>query len=196
MPDTHSVSRRLRLYIAAKSLSARRFEALCGLANGYTRTAKSVGTDKLQAIKRACPDININWLVLGVGPMLEPFAGAATAQGAAAMLSDAAAGALADPCHAATGAEHTGDTVGGAAVGAASADARTVSGFAGCTVPGTHGDIAGALLSDTLQALTSQLAVKDLQINSLQSQLDRLLSLLELSQTHRAGTIEPTEPTE
>lgn len=173
MPDTHSVSGRLRLYIAAKSLSARRFEALCGLANGYTRTAKSVGTDKLQAIKRACPDININWLVLGVGPMLEPFAGAATIQGAAALLSDAAAGALADPCHAATGADHTGDTVGGAAV-----------------------DAAGALISDTLQALTSQLAAKDLQISSLQSQLDKVLSLLELSQPHRSGTIEPTEPTE
>ncbi len=63
---------RLMEYIGSLDLSVRRFEESCGLANGQINSSKVKGPslDVLSKILCAHPDLNLNWLVGGHGPML------------------------------------------------------------------------------------------------------------------------------
>lgn len=53
-------------------LSVRKFEDLCGLSNGVLAASKAKGptAEVLSKILYAYPELNINWLVTGKGPML------------------------------------------------------------------------------------------------------------------------------
>ena len=53
-------------------MSQREFERMCDLAQGTISSIKNQGptTETLWKIANKCPELNLNWLVLGVGNML------------------------------------------------------------------------------------------------------------------------------
>ncbi len=66
---------RIYQYIEFKGINNSKFEKICGISNGYigkmyTRNADIGETIMLQVLEN-CPDINIEWLILGNGPMLK-----------------------------------------------------------------------------------------------------------------------------
>lgn len=58
------------------SLNAYRFEQLCGLANGYFKSHASynnergISSESIAKVKRAFPQLNVEWVLLGTGNML------------------------------------------------------------------------------------------------------------------------------
>jgi phage repressor protein C with HTH and peptisase S24 domain len=67
-----TVKQRLKDYIQFKELSQKRFETAAKLSNGYINNVKtSIGTDVLQKIICTFPDLNISWLLTGVGEMIQ-----------------------------------------------------------------------------------------------------------------------------
>ena len=72
----NEVKQRLIDFLRYKNLSQCKFERACGLSNGYINNLKkSIGTEKLQNIIGAFPDLNIEWLLYGEGEMIktQPF---------------------------------------------------------------------------------------------------------------------------
>lgn len=68
----NEVKQRLIDFLRYKKLSQCKFERACGLSNGYINNLKkSIGTEKLQNIIGAFPDLNIEWLLYGEGEMLK-----------------------------------------------------------------------------------------------------------------------------
>ena len=66
-----SVKERLKEYLAYKGVSARKFTLSIGVSEAYVQTiGKSIPPDKLERISKAYPDLNLLWLVLGIGEML------------------------------------------------------------------------------------------------------------------------------
>lgn len=66
-----SVKERLILFIKSQNLSQGKFEKLLGFSNGYVNNiSKGIGGDKLQRIIGAFPDLNTEWLLTGVGDMI------------------------------------------------------------------------------------------------------------------------------
>lgn len=62
-------------FIAAKGLSIKKFEEMCGLSNGYVNSMKSgYGNNKLAQVLSAFPELNRDWLVYGEGEMLRSIA--------------------------------------------------------------------------------------------------------------------------
>lgn len=65
------VKQRLEEFIEYKNLSCCYFEKLCHLGNGYVKKIRdSITIDKLIAIVTTFPELNANWLIAGIGPML------------------------------------------------------------------------------------------------------------------------------
>lgn len=65
------VRERILRFVDHKGLSKARFERECGLSNGYLKNIrKSISVDKLELILRAYPELNRDWLLAGVGEML------------------------------------------------------------------------------------------------------------------------------
>jgi hypothetical protein len=66
---------RLMQFIKHVGLSARQFDISIGAANGYTlRMSKnnaSVGSDVIENILQAYPNLNVEWLITGEGEMLK-----------------------------------------------------------------------------------------------------------------------------
>lgn len=68
---------RISEFIQYKNITIAEFERNVSLANGYIKKFKgSIGSDKLSNIISYYPDININWLITGEGPMLKSEASA------------------------------------------------------------------------------------------------------------------------
>lgn len=66
-----NVKERLKKFIESKNITVSAFEGAIGASNGYVNSIyKSVGLDKLLAIVEKFPDLNLNWLISGEGPML------------------------------------------------------------------------------------------------------------------------------
>ena len=66
-----SVKQRLVLFINQKGLSVNKFEALCGLSNGYmSKLRHQPSPDKLSNILSAFPELSRTWLLTGEGEML------------------------------------------------------------------------------------------------------------------------------
>ena len=67
---------RLKNYIDYKGISVFAFEKSIGMANSSFRkclkNGGAIGTDKLENILRIYTDINIVWLITGVGEMIAP----------------------------------------------------------------------------------------------------------------------------
>lgn len=62
---------RVRLYCERKNMAITKFEREAKLSNGYFKESTSrIGDDKIERIRRAFPDLNIDWLLTGNGEML------------------------------------------------------------------------------------------------------------------------------
>lgn len=67
-----SVKERLIQFVKSQGLTIQKFEARCGLSNGYVSSMrKGVGTQKLDIILSEFPDLNREWLLYGEGEMLK-----------------------------------------------------------------------------------------------------------------------------
>lgn len=65
-----TVKQRIVAFIKHEGLSQGKFESLCGISNGYINNLKSSPTvPVLQKIVCAFPDVNLEWLVSGIGEM-------------------------------------------------------------------------------------------------------------------------------
>ena len=66
-----SMKQRLMRFIKSQNLSQGKFERMCGMSNGYLCNIKqSIGSSKIQSIAMAFPQLNTEWLLTGVGDML------------------------------------------------------------------------------------------------------------------------------
>ena len=73
MTENQTIKDRLILFIKHLGIGQTKFEARCGLANGYVNNIrKSISPDKLQIIAQAHPELNSGWLMTGEGEMLRP----------------------------------------------------------------------------------------------------------------------------
>ena len=70
--EQNSVKNRLLQFLEYKNLSQKRFEEICGLSNGYVNNIrKSIKLDTFNGkIEPNFPELNRNWVLLGVGEML------------------------------------------------------------------------------------------------------------------------------
>ncbi len=66
---------RLMKFIKYAGLSARQFDLSIGASNGYTLRMKknnaSIGSDVIENILKAYPQLNVVWLITGEGEMLK-----------------------------------------------------------------------------------------------------------------------------
>lgn len=68
----YGVSERLKEFCKMLNISVIEFEKSLNFANGYVNNiSRSVGLDKLEAIAKAYPKLNIEWLLLGIGSPLK-----------------------------------------------------------------------------------------------------------------------------
>ena len=66
-----SVKQRLTNFIKSKGISTREFERSIDVSNGYvSKITGTIGADKLHRISVEYPDLNVEWLMVGVGEML------------------------------------------------------------------------------------------------------------------------------
>lgn len=56
-------------FIEKKGISKTKFYKDTGLSNGYLDKVKELGADKIESIISAYEEINLTWLITGVGPM-------------------------------------------------------------------------------------------------------------------------------
>lgn len=65
---------RIQGYITLKGITAYAFEKACDLSNGYLNSRKGgtrgIGSEILEKIYRAYPDLNLVWLITGDGEMI------------------------------------------------------------------------------------------------------------------------------
>lgn len=67
-----SVKERLVRFIKQKGLTVREFERSIGVSNGYvSKITGTIGADKLHRMGVEYPELNVDWLMLGVGDMLK-----------------------------------------------------------------------------------------------------------------------------
>ena len=66
---------RLMQFITYAGLSARKFDLSIGASNGYTlrmqKNNASIGSDVIENILKAYPQLNVVWLITGEGEMLK-----------------------------------------------------------------------------------------------------------------------------
>ena len=71
-----TIVRRIKEYIDHKRITIAAFERSVGMANAtFGKSLKSggnLGSDKIEKILYTYPDLNIEWLMTGKGPMLNP----------------------------------------------------------------------------------------------------------------------------
>ncbi len=66
-----TVKQRLIKYLAEKHISKTEFGRTIGVSNAYVSSIReSISPDKIQSIALNYPDLNIEWLLTGEGPML------------------------------------------------------------------------------------------------------------------------------
>lgn len=66
-----TVQDRLISFIKYKGLTKNRFETMCGLGKRYvSNISKSISPDVAQRISLTFPDLNMGWVMAGVGEML------------------------------------------------------------------------------------------------------------------------------
>ncbi|WP_353122650.1 hypothetical protein [Dysgonomonas capnocytophagoides] len=69
--ENNSIKDRLSVFIRYKNLSKYAFEKSIGVSNGFFNSInKSIGSDKLGYISKTYPDLNISWLITGIGAMI------------------------------------------------------------------------------------------------------------------------------
>lgn len=68
----NSIKERTIEFVKFKGITMKSFETKCGLSSGYvTSMRKGFGSDKLNNILTAFPELNRDWLLYGEGDMLK-----------------------------------------------------------------------------------------------------------------------------
>lgn len=65
-----NIRARILEYLEYKDISKYKFYKSIGVSNGFLDKEGSIGSDKCEKIYYQYPDINLNWLLLGVGSMI------------------------------------------------------------------------------------------------------------------------------
>ena len=65
-----SINNRVREFIKKKNISFREFADKTGMSESNVRLSKNYGSDKLERIIKAFPELNIIWLITGEGEMI------------------------------------------------------------------------------------------------------------------------------
>lgn len=69
-----SIVERIRALASIKGITIAEFERKANLANGYIGKVKgSIGSEKIEDILSAFPDLSVEWLMRGEGAMLRPI---------------------------------------------------------------------------------------------------------------------------
>ena len=70
--NEETILRRVKEFCLFMDMPVSEFERRCGLSNGYFQklTTEAIGGRKLADIADAFPDLSINWLLRGEGPMM------------------------------------------------------------------------------------------------------------------------------
>lgn len=67
----NSIKERVLFFINHKRLNNKQFEDICGLGNGFvSKIGYSIREPKVDLISKSFPDLNRDWLIRGVGNML------------------------------------------------------------------------------------------------------------------------------
>jgi hypothetical protein len=61
---------RLRLFLKHLEMGQNRFAATVGISGGYITSKSAMTTDALMKIKAKYPELNLEWLITGIGNML------------------------------------------------------------------------------------------------------------------------------
>ena len=78
----NSVKDRTIEFVKVKGITMKAFETKCRLSSGYvTSMRKGFGSDKLNNVLTAFPELNRDWLLYGEGEMLKSAPGIASAHG-------------------------------------------------------------------------------------------------------------------
>lgn len=64
-----TVKERLNAYLLHKRVTISAFESLMGTSHGYWRKSKSADADFISRVGEKFPDLNINWVITGIGNM-------------------------------------------------------------------------------------------------------------------------------
>ncbi len=71
----HNTLSRIKQYIDYKGITVSSLEREAGMSNGsfasQLKNNKTIGVDKLENILKVFPEINVEWLLTGTGPMLK-----------------------------------------------------------------------------------------------------------------------------
>ena len=65
-----TVKERIEIYADSKGLSVKQVCDRCGLSNGYFNNTAQPSRRAQKLIHKACPELNMAWLMLGEGDML------------------------------------------------------------------------------------------------------------------------------
>ena len=65
----HEMKKRLVEYANYIGLSPHAFETSCGLSNSYCANDNAVGTNAQKKITETYPDLNMTWVLTGIGSM-------------------------------------------------------------------------------------------------------------------------------
>lgn len=66
-----TVKERIKEFLSYLNMGQNRFEERVGFSNGYINNVKSLGSDKINKIANAYPELNAEWLLTGKGQMLK-----------------------------------------------------------------------------------------------------------------------------
>ena len=66
-----TIRERVLYFISLKDITKYRFYQLTGLSNGFLDKPGSISSDNCQKICKAFPDLNHEWLLLGIGEVLK-----------------------------------------------------------------------------------------------------------------------------
>lgn len=62
---------KIRQFLDYKGISKNKFYTQTGLSVGFLDSGKSLGVDKMRIIINTYPELNMDWLVMGRGPMIK-----------------------------------------------------------------------------------------------------------------------------
>lgn len=75
MENFTTISERVKLFIEYKGITVNKFSDNVGTSNSYfnklIKNNTTIGSDKIESILRAYPEINSEWLIIGTGNMLK-----------------------------------------------------------------------------------------------------------------------------
>jgi hypothetical protein len=65
-----TVKDRIKLFLQHLNIGQNNFEAKVGWSNGYINNTKNISADKLNQVINEYPQLNLNWLIMGKGEMI------------------------------------------------------------------------------------------------------------------------------